>query len=80
MTRELAEPPNQAGFQPLRDAEWAARTLAVNKARIYELVREGVLPCVRLGRQIRFDESTIRAWIEAGGRTLPDESGASGSQ
>lgn len=67
-------PQGQADFQPLRDAEWAAGILAINKARVYQLSREGVLPCVRLGRQIRFDERTIRAWVEAGGQGLPVDS------
>ena len=37
-------------------------------ARVYELVRAGVLPVVRMGeRQIRFDEAALREWIARGG-------------
>lgn len=35
--------------------------------RVYELARTGVIPCVRLGRQIRFDETTLRQWTSRGG-------------
>ena len=37
-------------------------------ARVYELVRSGALPVVRIGeRQIRFDEAALREWIARGG-------------
>lgn len=48
-----------------------ARILDVSEDRVYELAREGVLPAVRLGRQIRFDEDKLRAWIDQGGCALP---------
>jgi excisionase family DNA binding protein len=35
--------------------------------RVYELARTGLIPCVRLGRQIRFDETTLRQWASRGG-------------
>ena len=63
---------SRVAFLPLRDAEWAACLLAVTKARVYQLAREGVLPCVRLGRQIRFDERALRAWVEGGGQRLAE--------
>ena len=52
---------------PLWTAEKVAEWLSVPKLRVYELVRVGHLPAVRLGRQIRFDPAKIRAFIEAGG-------------
>lgn len=48
-----------------------ARVLNVSEARAYELVREGVLPAVRLGRQVRISEEALRAFIERGGQGLP---------
>ncbi len=44
-----------------------AELLDVSRARTYELVREGLLPVVRLGRQIRVDPSKLEAWLDAGG-------------
>jgi excisionase family DNA binding protein len=40
------------------------------KARIYELVRLGLLPAVHLGRQLRFDEAQISEFIKQGGKSL----------
>lgn len=43
-------------------------------ARVYELVRLGVLPAVRIGeRQIRFDEAALREWVARGGNVAVGE-------
>ena len=60
-------------IRPLRDANWAAAILGLGKARVYELVRQGILPHVRLGRQVRFEERAIRSFIESGGCGLPED-------
>lgn len=44
-----------------------AELLDVSRARAYELVREGLIPAVRLGRQIRVDPNKLEAWLDAGG-------------
>ncbi len=44
-----------------------AELLDVSRARAYELVRAGLLPVVRLGRQIRVDPAKLEAWLDAGG-------------
>lgn len=41
-------------------------------SRVYELARSGFIPCVRLKRQIRFDEATLRDWISRGGKPLQE--------
>lgn len=52
----------------LRKADYVSELLNIPKARVYELVRENILPAVKIGaRQIRFDEDTLREWIERGG-------------
>jgi excisionase family DNA binding protein len=51
----------------LLTAKQTAEILQVSIARVYELARIGLLPCVRLGRQVRFDESILREWIARGG-------------
>ena len=35
--------------------------------RLYERTRAGDLPCVRIGRSIRYLASEVRAWILNGG-------------
>lgn len=54
-------------------AEQVARIMNVSVHRVYRLVRLGLLPGVRLGRQVRFDEDALREFIESGGRSLDDE-------
>jgi excisionase family DNA binding protein len=48
----------------------AAVILNVSRARVYELRRLGLLPCVQIGRQLRVEAGVLRAWIEQGGRGL----------
>jgi excisionase family DNA binding protein len=52
---------------------WLAERLNVTPSRAYELVRTGVVPCVRLGRQVRVDPEAVERWIEAGGTAAADE-------
>ena len=51
----------------LLTAEEVAAILRVKTARAYELSRTRVLPTVRIGRQVRYDESALLEWIRAGG-------------
>lgn len=44
-----------------------AELLSVPQARAYELARAGMLPVVRVGRQVRVDEDALRKWIASGG-------------
>ena len=50
----------------LRIPEVAER-LAVSTPRAYALAREGVIPIVRLGRQVRVDDRQLEEWIASGG-------------
>lgn len=59
-------------------AEDAAAILGVRLRRTYELARRGVIPSVRLGRQIRFSTAALDEFIRAGGQKMhqTDEAGA----
>ena len=57
--------------QPLIDAVRAAEILGVSTWRIHQLVREGLLPAVRIGRSVKFSPAALDAWIERGGQSLP---------
>jgi len=49
-------------------AQEVSAHLRISPQRAYELARLGLLPCIRIGRQVRFDEVKVEAWIAAGGR------------
>jgi len=51
-------------------AHEAAQILRLPKPRIYELVRQGRLPAVRVGRLVRIPEEELLAWIARGGTLL----------
>jgi putative molybdopterin biosynthesis protein len=61
-------PPSR--IQMLTMQEVADR-LGVSLQRAYEMGRTGLLPIVRMGRQIRVEETRLVSWIESGGRALP---------
>jgi len=48
-----------------------ARVLQVEEPRAYALARQGVIPVVRIGRQVRVAEAALRRWIGSGGHALP---------
>lgn len=49
--------------EPLLTPREAAELLSVRLSWIYSAVREGQLPCVRLGRHIRFVRSHLERWV-----------------
>lgn len=74
MTRSrIADPRSPGGYAPgasrrldgplLRPDE-AAALLAVKTSWIYDAVRTGNLPCIRVGRHIRFTRAMLEEWLE----------------
>jgi excisionase family DNA binding protein len=63
-------PPTLAADSPrlsvplLRPSE-AAELLSVRPSWIYEAVRTNRLPCLRIGRHIRFTREMLEAWLAA---------------
>ena len=51
-------------------ASEAAALLRITQNRLYDLGKRGVIPCVRIGRQVRFPEDKLLAWLDAGGASL----------
>lgn len=47
---------------PPRDA--AAR-LAISPRKLWALTASGDVPCVRIGRSVRYDAADLAAWIDA---------------
>jgi excisionase family DNA binding protein len=48
---------------PLLTPAEAAQLLAVKPSWIYEAVRAGTLPCLRIGRHIRFTRAMLEDWL-----------------
>ena len=48
----------------------AAELLQVSYGRMAELTREGIVPVVRLGLQVRIDPSQMDEFISRGGKCL----------
>jgi excisionase family DNA binding protein len=49
----------------------AAKILGVTYHRAAELGRDGLIPIVRLGRQVRVDPQSLDKFISQGGKALP---------
>jgi excisionase family DNA binding protein len=48
---------------PLLRPERAAQLLSVKTSWIYDAVRTGRLPCLRVGRHIRFTQAMLEDWL-----------------
>jgi excisionase family DNA binding protein len=59
-----ADPPAALTEDRLWRPEKAAWYLDVKPSWIYEAVRSGRLPCLRVGRHIRFTRELLDAWLE----------------
>jgi len=55
--------PARALSEPLMTVEDLAAFLRLRRSTLYELVRAGRVPHVRLGRHIRFERSEIARWL-----------------
>ena len=56
----------------LSSAAEVARRLGISAGRVYELVREELLPgAARLGRQLRISEHAVAEFIAGGGKAWP---------
>jgi excisionase family DNA binding protein len=49
--------------QPLLSADQAAGILSVRPSWVYDAARRGELPCVRLGKHVRFVRSDLEGWV-----------------
>jgi excisionase family DNA binding protein len=49
---------------PLLRPDQAAVLLAVKTSWVYDAVRTGNLPCIRVGRHIRFTHAMLEEWLQ----------------
>jgi excisionase family DNA binding protein len=60
-----ATSPTTLADGPLLRPEDAARLLSVKTSWVYEAVRAGRVPCLRVGRHIRFTRGMFEDWLTA---------------
>ena len=44
-----------------------AENIKLSPDRVYEAIRQGLLPSVHIGRQIRIEEQAFHEWVRQGG-------------
>jgi excisionase family DNA binding protein len=49
--------------EPLLSAPQAAAVLSVRTSWVYDAARSGSLPCVRVGKHVRFLRSDLERWV-----------------
>lgn len=42
----------------------AATALAISERTLWQLTKDRAIPCLRVGRAVRYDLSALQAWIE----------------
>ena len=50
--------------------------LKIPKSSLYKVVREGMIPCKKIGRHWRFRKAAIDRWLEASGASSDTQRGA----
>jgi excisionase family DNA binding protein len=60
---DLSSAPRRRLDGPLLRPEQAAELLAVKPSWVYDAVRTGRLPCLRVGRHIRFTQTMLENWL-----------------
>ena len=43
----------------------AAKTLAISPRKLWELTDSGEIPCIRIGRAVRYSLEDLRAWVQS---------------
>lgn len=64
-------PPRLELREPLMTAPAAAALLSVRTSWIYDAARRGEIPCVHLGKHVRFLRSDLERWLAEKRVTAP---------
>lgn len=54
-------------LKKLETADNVALMLKMSRPAVYEAVRRGLIPHVRIGKRIRFNLEALETWLECGG-------------
>jgi excisionase family DNA binding protein len=60
----LSTRPRASLSEPLLRPQDAADLLSVRLSWVYEAVRDGRLPCIHIGRHIRFLRTDLERWVD----------------
>src|SRR5680860_185649 len=52
-------------MEELRDIRWVARLLGLSERSVYQMVRDGRLPALRVGGRWRFRPAEIEGWLDS---------------
>ncbi|RDB55488.1 hypothetical protein C1879_10435 [Paraeggerthella hongkongensis] len=55
---------DEPGLEPLYTVAQVARHLRVSSTTVYRLVKDGALPCRRIGQTLRFKRGDVEALLE----------------
>ena len=50
--------------EPLTDVDGLAKALLIPKSWVYNKTRQGLIPCVRVGKYYRFYLSEVLTWLK----------------
>ena len=60
----MAELNLQQQTEPLIDVNGLAQALVIKPSWVYNLTRQGLIPCVKVGKYYRFYLSEVLAWLK----------------
>jgi excisionase family DNA binding protein len=60
----------------LLEAKDVAQDLGYSVDRVYSLVRDGLLPAIRIGSRYKFDPRALDEWVRNGGKGLQPKENA----
>ena len=64
-TSQAEQPMKPHSYALLLTAAEAAKALAISPRTLWSLTDSGKIPCVRIGRSVRYDPVDLRAWINS---------------
>ena len=56
--------PEQVQPPLLLTTRQAAKALAICERSLWTMTQSGTIPCIRLGRSVRYDPGDLRRWID----------------
>ncbi len=56
--------PRRPRFRLLMTPDEAAGALTISPRKLWAMTNCGEIPCVRIGRSVRYDPDDLRLWIE----------------
>lgn len=67
--------PSLEDFIPeaLLDCEQVAQWLGVKESWVFYAAKNGIIPCIKVGRYVRFRRPDIQKWIDDGGNAGGEE-------